>query len=78
MLKPQSKKKRNKREVEEVKQEEELLKEDKQGYFLQVKRLKQEKEEAQAQAFELNQMQRKFAELQEAGFLDEHGNPRPL
>jgi hypothetical protein len=43
LLKSSSKRKRSRRELEEVKHEEDALNEDKQAYFEQVKRLKQEK-----------------------------------
>jgi len=41
-MKPSSKRKRTKQELEEVKQEEEAMRVDVQGYFMDVKRLKQE------------------------------------
>jgi len=40
LLKPSSKHKRKRNEMEEVKDEEELLKRDKQNYLLEVKKLK--------------------------------------
>ncbi len=40
LLKSSSKRKRSRRELEEVKHEEDALKEDKQGYLEQFKRLK--------------------------------------
>ncbi len=43
LLKAGSKRKRTRRELEEVKHEEDELNEDKQAYLEQVKRLKQEK-----------------------------------
>ncbi len=49
LLKSSSKRKRTRRELEEVKLEEEALKEDKQAYFEQVKRLKQEKRQLERQ-----------------------------
>ncbi len=41
-MKPSSKRKRTKQELEEVKQEEEAMRVDVQGYLMDVKRLKQE------------------------------------
>ncbi len=42
LMKPSSKRKRTKQELEEVKQEEEAMRVDVQGYLMDVKRLKQE------------------------------------
>ena len=42
LMKPNSKRKRTKQELEEVKQEEEAMRVDVQGYLMDVKRLKQE------------------------------------
>jgi hypothetical protein len=42
LMKPSSKRKQNKQELEEVKQEEEAMRGDVQGYLMDVKRLKQE------------------------------------
>jgi predicted nuclease with TOPRIM domain len=43
-MKGSSKRKRTREEIEEVKQEEEELKHDRQGYLQQIKRLKEEKD----------------------------------
>jgi hypothetical protein len=42
LMKPSSKRKRTKQELEEVKQEEEAMRGDVQGYLTEVKRIKQE------------------------------------
>ena len=42
LMKPSSKRKRTKQELEEVKQEEEAMRGDIQGYLQEVKRIKQE------------------------------------
>jgi len=42
LMKTSSKRKRTKEEIEEVKQEEEAMRGDPQGYLMEVKRLKQE------------------------------------
>ncbi len=52
LLKGSSKRKRSRRELEEVKHEEDELKEDKQAYLEQVKRLKQEKRQLERQLSE--------------------------
>ncbi len=44
MMKGTSKRKRTREEIEEVKQEEEELKNDRQGYLQQIKRLKEDKD----------------------------------
>ncbi len=52
LLKSSSKRKRTRRELEEVKHEEDELNEDKQAYLEQVKRLKQEKRQLERQLSE--------------------------
>ena len=49
LLKGSSKRKRTHRELEEVKQEEDALKEDKQAFLQEVKRLKKEKQDLEQQ-----------------------------
>jgi hypothetical protein len=48
LMKPSSKRKRTKQEIEEVKQEEEAMRGDIQGYLTEVKRIKQEHAEMMA------------------------------
>ncbi len=48
MLKPSSKRKRTHSELEQVKQEEEALKEDRHAFLLEFKRLKEEHSEMMA------------------------------
>jgi hypothetical protein len=75
LLKPDSKRKRSREELEAVKDEEEKFKDDKQGYFQSVKRLKLEKEERDVNydagliALEIVQ------NLKELNLIDDTGSP---
>ena len=75
LLKPDSKRKRSREELEAVKDEEEKFKDDKQGYFQSVKRLKLEKDERDVNydagliALEIVQ------NLKDLNLIDDTGNP---
>ena len=55
LIKSASKRKRTRNELEEVKGEEKILKEDKQQFLMEFKRLREQNEELQHQVFELSQ-----------------------
>jgi predicted nuclease with TOPRIM domain len=55
LIKSASKRKRTRNELEEVKGEEKILKEDKQQFLMEFKRLREQNEELQNQVFELSQ-----------------------
>jgi hypothetical protein len=55
LIKSASKRKRTHNELEEVKGEEKILREDKQQFLMEFKRLREQNEELQHQLFELSQ-----------------------
>ncbi len=55
LIKSASKRKRTRNELEEVKGEEKILREDKQQFLMEFKRLREQNEELQDQLFELSQ-----------------------
>ena len=74
-MKPSSKRKRTKNELEEVKEEEKLLNEDK-GQFLQaVKRMRQDYQVADAQRVEYQNDHEVVGNLLRLGKIDVFGNP---
>jgi len=69
-LKPSSKRKRTREELEEVKDEELDLKEDKQKFLQETKRLKQDKHDLEDRVVELKKYEDLVLQLQEGGQLD--------
>ena len=55
LIKSASKRKRTRNELEEVKGEEKILREDKQQFLMEFKRLREQNEELQDQLLELSQ-----------------------
>jgi hypothetical protein len=55
LIKSASKRKRTRNELEEVKGDEKILREDKQQFLMEFKRLREQNEELQDQLFELSQ-----------------------
>ena len=74
MMKDNSKRKRTRKEMEEVKELEESLKEDRQGFFQQTKRLRQERDLLQQQVVLLSQNQDDLEQLYNQGLVDENGD----
>jgi len=63
MMKDNSKRKRTRKEMEEVKEFEQSLKEDRQGFFQQTKRLKQERDMLYEQVNLMSQNQDNLEQL---------------
>jgi hypothetical protein len=74
-LKETSHRKRTKVDLEEVKNEEEELKEDKQSYLRQSKRLKEEKQDLLNTIEALKHYEGLVNNLHHAGVIDHMGNP---
>ena len=61
--------------MEEVKEVEQSLKEDRQQFLYQAKRLKQERDILQQQVNALSHSQQTIQQLYDHGLIDEAGNP---
>jgi hypothetical protein len=69
LLKETSKRKRNRKELEEVKEEESRMKENKQQYFHETKRLRREKELLADRVNELKKYEDIVHQLEEGGVI---------
>eukprot|EP00349_Pseudokeronopsis_sp_Brazil_P010959 CAMPEP_0202978102 /NCGR_PEP_ID=MMETSP1396-20130829/84642_1 /ASSEMBLY_ACC=CAM_ASM_000872 /TAXON_ID= /ORGANISM="Pseudokeronopsis sp., Strain Brazil" /LENGTH=128 /DNA_ID=CAMNT_0049716971 /DNA_START=3502 /DNA_END=3888 /DNA_ORIENTATION=- len=70
LLKDTSKRKRQRDELEEVKQEESLLKEDRQSYLQNAKRIRREHNELLNKLEDLHKLQEQMKVLKENGVVD--------
>ena len=75
LLKGSSKKKRSKEEMEEVKHEETALKQDKQAFLQEFKRLKTNGEHPSVDETEARQNAAVLNNLSRQGIIDDNGNP---
>lgn len=75
LLKPGSKQKRTRAEIEEVKSEEEFLKHDKQGFLQEFKRMKSNQGLDNQEMVNLFAAQQQLEKLRNAGYIDEEGKP---
>jgi signal transduction histidine kinase len=74
LLKSSSKRKRNRSELEEVKEEEKMLKENKQEFLRVVKHLKNNFQEAEAERIVYQSDHDVVENLMRDGYIDVHGN----
>ena len=75
MLKDTTKRKRTRAEMLNVKDEEERLKEDRQTYLQETKRLRREKDELQERLRRARQSEIILDKLAKEGLIDQEGNP---
>ena len=75
MMKDCSKRKRTRQEMEEVKDFEKSLKEDRQIFLQDTKRLKMERDSLMHTVQEMSQKEEALRRLYENGIVDEDGNP---
>ena len=74
-MKDTTKRKRTREELKEVADEEARLKDNKQGYLKENKRLRTEKDNLRQEVIELRKSDFIVKKLQEQGLLDDNGNP---
>jgi hypothetical protein len=74
LLKPSSKRKRTRNELEEVKEEEKMLKENKQDFLRVVKHLKNNYQETEAERMVYRSDHEVVENLLREGYIDVHGN----
>jgi hypothetical protein len=74
LLKPSSKRKRTRTELEEVKEEEKMLKDNKQEFLRVVKHLKNNFQEAEAERAVYQSDHEVVENLLRDGYIDVHGN----
>ena len=74
MMKDSSKRKRTRKEMEEVKEFEQSLKEDRQQFLQDTKRLKQERDQMQEQIIELSQVAEMAGQMFSQGVADGEEN----
>lgn len=75
LLKGNSKLKRKRSEIEEVKDEEKMLHDDKQGFLKKFKMLRLEGGKLADEVLDLRSIKSKMENLQRQGILDQHGFP---
>ena len=75
MMKDCTKRKRTRDEMEEVREFEQSLKEDRHKFLQKTKRLKEERDELQQQVDSLSQSQQTVQQLYDRGLVDENGDP---
>jgi hypothetical protein len=74
LLKPSSKRKKTRGELEEVKEEEKMLKENKQDFLRVVKHLKNNYQETEAEKMVYRADHEVVENLLREGYIDVHGN----
>jgi hypothetical protein len=74
MMKDSSKRKRTRQEMEDVREMEKDLKDDRQHFLQRTKKLREERDQMETKMIELEQSEVVLRKLYKQGVVDEHGN----